>query len=216
MSANGARLFYTRMTRAYMNSVIFICVAYRKTYDMRMSVPMCVLVFSSLIHFTQLGTHYTLRTQNTLWLKCIWIVECVALICCALLKCMRSRHYTQYSSYSPLYTTGVKNMQFKVFPFASPHLFSSLVCYRNNVVCLKCMPTETKCYWNGTNLYDSISIQKQCNAMQEKKTHTHTHAVCPCSQMWLILEHVSYINLFYWIKWGTTNDMAFATIKFNL
>lgn len=35
--------------------------------------------------------------------------------------------------HSAAYTTGVKNMQLN---------FSHFVCYRNNVVCLKCMPSE--------------------------------------------------------------------------
>lgn len=64
-----------------------------------------------------------------------------------------------YDRHNAAYTTGVKNMQLKIF------FLSHFVCYRNNVVCLKCMPSEQNAVWNGTNLYDSILIQNNVNQM---------------------------------------------------
>lgn len=48
-----------------------------------------------------------------------------------------------YDRHNAAYTTGVKNMR---------HNFPHFVCYRNNVVCLKCMPYEQNAVRNGTNL----------------------------------------------------------------
>lgn len=83
--------------------------------------------------------------------RCNMAVNCVVWLLFVFHECIRS-------SQCSLYHRREKYA-------AKKKILSHFVCYRNNVVCLKCMPSEQNAVWNGTNLYDSILIQNNVNQM---------------------------------------------------
>lgn len=152
----------------------------------------------------------TQLTKNACELKNVWLSH---LLYFTTTPSAYVRSLQQLFTHHNAYTTGVKNVQFKVVAFLPDSLLSPRAsldlyvgCYRNNVVCLKCMPKETKCCleWN-----EFIWFNFDTETMhRDAKTHTHTHKnarmqiPCPCRFM-CILEHIHTLD-----KWHNTNDMT--------
>lgn len=125
VSANGARLFSTCMTwHTWVQSFSFVWLIAK--YTICVCLCLCVSVFVCFffdsLWFNWLYTHI-FEVQNTLWLKCMWIVLNVWL----LFVVPNEMHtiaslYSFY--YSPLYTPAWKICGSKLlYFFASPLLF---------------------------------------------------------------------------------------------
>lgn len=116
-----------------MSRVNFVCVAYRNAYDMRV--------------FLYAFSAWVLEAHNTQATHCSGIAMHVKFKMCGSylysIECMWDR-----------VTVQLIPPAWKI----CGSIFLIPFCYRNNVVCLKCMPYEQNAVWNGTNLYDSISL----------------------------------------------------------